>query len=155
MRTHVQLVASLLVGSLLAVVGCSRGDRPATDMFDGVWIGWLLPQEPNTSDLAWNVWASRGIIIMTDTQEGGDHALAKVNFTVSQQTTDADGKKGLVLQTDRGQWRIVFGKLPREHRELVSCASHKPDCPFDPFRIRDPDGAIFVLEEEKRIGYVA
>ncbi len=47
---------------------------------------------------------------MTATQEGGDRALAEVKFTVTQETTDADGKKGLVLQTNRGQWRIVFGK---------------------------------------------
>ena len=47
---------------------------------------------------------------MTATQGGGGRALAKVNFKVSKETSGADGEKGLVLQTNRGQWRIVFGK---------------------------------------------
>lgn len=51
--------------------------------------------------------------------------------------------------TERGR----AGTLTREHRETVSCASHLHDCPFDPSRIRDPDGAVFEIEEDRRIGF--
>ncbi len=110
MRTHVQLIASLLLVGLLTATGCSRGDRSPTSMFDGVWIGWLLPQEPNTFDLTWNVWVSKGVIIMTATKDSGNLALGKVKFSVTQETVEADETKGLLLQTDKGPWKLVFGK---------------------------------------------
>lgn len=47
---------------------------------------------------------------MTATKEGGDRALAEVKFSVTQETFEAGGKKGLVLQTDRGPWKLVFSK---------------------------------------------
>ena len=50
-------------------------------------------------------------MVVTPILENGDQGLVgKVKFTVSQETTETDGKKGLVLQTDSGQWRIVFDK---------------------------------------------
>ena len=37
-------------------------------------------------------------------------ALDKIKFTVSEQAVDAYGRNSLMLQTDRGYWKIVFGK---------------------------------------------
>ncbi len=45
---------------------------------------------------------------MTATKGGGMQALAEVKFSVTQETFGET--KGLVLQTDRGQWTITFAK---------------------------------------------
>lgn len=70
------------------------------------------------------------------------------------QLTDAELVKVLFEIGNRAiTERVKAGTLTREHRETVSCASHSRACPFDPSRIRCPDGAIFEIEEKKRIGF--
>ncbi len=49
--------------------------------------------------------------------------------------------------------KIKVGILTPEERITVSTASHPPICPFDPSRIRAPEGAIFEIEEQRRIGF--
>ena len=104
-RTTITIVAL----SLIFCCGCSREGKPARSMFSGVWIGWFSPQEPNTSSLSWHVFAQQGVIVVTTTKETM-RARDKIKFTVSEQAVDAHGRNSLVLQTDRGYWKIVFGK---------------------------------------------
>jgi hypothetical protein len=49
--------------------------------------------------------------------------------------------------------KVKAGSLAREERVMVHTASHPKICPFDPSRIPEPDGAVFEVEEEKRIGF--
>jgi hypothetical protein len=88
---------SLLVG-LLCCVGCSRS---ASSMFNGQWIGWLQPSKPNTSNLTWYV--SPDGDILTSSGE-------RISFSITRETLDKEGNKGLEVQTDRGIWRIRFSK---------------------------------------------
>jgi hypothetical protein len=102
MRSLARLALWSLIPLLLCVDGCSRGDGSATSMFNGQWMGWLLPSQPNTFNLTWYVWSSKGVVVMT----GGK----RIKFGIAQETSDTDGKKGLILQTERGTWSIVFSK---------------------------------------------
>lgn len=49
--------------------------------------------------------------------------------------------------------RAKTGRLGSEHREMVSTASHSQECPFDPSRLGEPNGATFEIEEDRRIGF--
>lgn len=43
--------------------------------------------------------------------------------------------------------------LTRETSVIVSTRSHPHDCPFDPSRIAEPDGAVCEVDEERRMGF--
>lgn len=49
--------------------------------------------------------------------------------------------------------KIKAGTLAREERVMVNTASHPRVCPYDPSRIREPDGAILEIDEERRMGF--
>jgi hypothetical protein len=70
-------------------------------MFNGQWIGWLQPSKPNTSNLTWYV--SPDGDILTSSGE-------RISFSITRETLDKEGNKGLEVQTDRGIWRIRFSK---------------------------------------------
>lgn len=48
---------------------------------------------------------------------------------------------------------VKHGALKREHRVLVSTATHSAVCPFDPDRIKSPEGLVVEVEEERQIGF--
>jgi hypothetical protein len=45
------------------------------------------------------------------------------------------------------------GQLPQTHEVKVMTNTHPEDCPYDPSRIQNPDGAVVVLEPSRRIGF--
>lgn len=49
--------------------------------------------------------------------------------------------------------KVKTGTLAWEERVMVHTASHPKICPFDPSRIREPDGAVFEIDEERRMGF--
>ncbi len=49
--------------------------------------------------------------------------------------------------------QLRAGALQREYRVLVSTHSHSSTCPFDPAHIPNPHGAVYEVEEERRIGF--
>ena len=49
--------------------------------------------------------------------------------------------------------KVRAGILTQEERVMVHTASHPKICPFDPSRIPDPDGAVFEIAEDRRIGF--
>jgi hypothetical protein len=49
--------------------------------------------------------------------------------------------------------KVQTGTLARDERVMVHTASHSTNCPFDPSRIREPDGAVFEIDEATRIGF--
>lgn len=49
--------------------------------------------------------------------------------------------------------KVKSGTLTREERVMVHTASHPKICPFDPSRVQEPDGAVFEIEEERRMGF--
>jgi hypothetical protein len=49
--------------------------------------------------------------------------------------------------------KVKAGTLARDERVMVHTASHPRACPYDPSRIREAEGAILEVEEERRMGF--
>ena len=49
--------------------------------------------------------------------------------------------------------KIKSGALKQEERILVNPESHPGICPFDPSVINEPEGAVFEIDEDRRIGF--
>lgn len=49
--------------------------------------------------------------------------------------------------------KVKSGALKQEEKIVVSTESHPGICPFDPSAISNPEGAVFEIDEERRIGF--
>ena len=67
-----------------------------------------------------------------------DADLLKVLFEIGHRTVAAN---------------VKAGTLQREVRVRVHCGTHSRERPYDPARIIEPGGAVFVVEEKRRIGF--
>jgi hypothetical protein len=49
--------------------------------------------------------------------------------------------------------RVEDGTLEKDHEEMVTTATHLSKLPYDPSRIKEPNGACYYVLEKRRIGF--